>query len=154
MASVHRHPKSKYYSAFFRDNEGKLRCKTTKQTDAKLAQEIANGWEKVFRTKNVLEHIRTTFDRQYVMPDENAMRDAAIAKATELRPTPKKGSGGGKRRQRMATRQPWSTSECSISTAWRASLRIAPKGWHGSGKPPRARMRKRSVCFARTRSAE
>ena len=63
MASAHRYPKSKCYLAFFRDNEGKLRCKTTKQTDARLAQEIANGWEKVFRTKNVLDHIRTTFDR-------------------------------------------------------------------------------------------
>ena len=62
MASIHRHPKSKYYSAFFRDSDGKLRCKTTKQTDPKTAQEIANAFEKVFRTEDVMTHIRSTLD--------------------------------------------------------------------------------------------
>ena len=63
MASVHRHPKSKFYSAFFRDSDGKLRCKTTKQTDPKLAREVADAFEKVFRTEDVLTHIRSTLDR-------------------------------------------------------------------------------------------
>ncbi|MEI7899794.1 MAG: tyrosine-type recombinase/integrase [bacterium] len=63
MASVHRHPKSKFYSAFFRDGAGKLRCVTTKQTEQKTAQEVADAFEKVFRTEDVLTHIRSTLDR-------------------------------------------------------------------------------------------
>ncbi len=37
MASIHRHPKRQFYSAFFRDSEGKLRCKTTKRNGRRTA---------------------------------------------------------------------------------------------------------------------
>jgi integrase len=63
MASVSRHPKSKYWSAFWRDTDGKLRCKTTKLTDKAKALKVATAWEKVFRAKNAVEHIRVTFNQ-------------------------------------------------------------------------------------------
>lgn len=45
MASLTKHPKSQYWSACFRLPNGKPTTRSTKLTDRKLAQEMANKWE-------------------------------------------------------------------------------------------------------------
>ena len=46
MASITKHPKSKYYSARFTDALGRRVCRSTKQTHHKKAQAVADAWEK------------------------------------------------------------------------------------------------------------
>ena len=90
MASVRRHPKSKYYSAFWRDGEGKLRCKSTKLTDRAKALKVAQAWEKIFRAKNAVEHIRTAFN----MLAREIDPDAAIPTVKEYFARWMEGHGG------------------------------------------------------------
>jgi integrase len=63
MASVWRHPLSKYWTACFRDLAGKQRRITTKETDRKRAQRLADAYESAVRTKRTLRQAQLVLDR-------------------------------------------------------------------------------------------
>jgi integrase len=63
MASVWRHPQSRYWTACFYDAEGKLRRVSTKEANKREAQRIAEGYEKVARTARTIRQVRTVFDQ-------------------------------------------------------------------------------------------
>lgn len=60
MASVVRKPRSKYWFACFRDLEGRQRRKTTKQTERKKAQKIAEQYEQISQRKLPARTVRET----------------------------------------------------------------------------------------------
>ena len=63
MASVWKHPESQYWTACFRDQNGKQRRVTTKATDRKKAKAIADALEKAVRTKRTLRQAQVALDR-------------------------------------------------------------------------------------------
>jgi integrase len=63
MASVWRHPLSKYWTACFRDLNGKQRRISTKTTDRKTAQRLAEEYEAAIRTKRTLRQAQVVLDR-------------------------------------------------------------------------------------------
>ena len=63
MASVWRHPLSKYWTACFRDLAGKQRRISTKETDRKRAQRLAEEYESAVRTKRTLRQAQLVLDR-------------------------------------------------------------------------------------------
>ena len=63
MASLWRHPKSQYWTACFRDQNGRLLKISTKETNRKQAQKIADEYEKAARTKRTLKQVQVTLDR-------------------------------------------------------------------------------------------
>jgi integrase len=63
MASVHRKTTSKYWFARYYDTEGKQHCCSTKQTDKKKAQKVADGYEGIYRSRNTIDYVRDTFNR-------------------------------------------------------------------------------------------
>jgi integrase len=54
MASLWKHPESRYWIACFRDQTGKQRRISTKETDRKKALRIAEEYEKAVRTKRTM----------------------------------------------------------------------------------------------------
>lgn len=63
MASIWKHPKSKYWTACFRDATGRQRRVSTKSTDRKVARKIADEFEKALRQKRTLRQLQRTLDR-------------------------------------------------------------------------------------------
>jgi len=63
VASIWKHPKSQYWTACFRDVNGHQRRASTKETNRKRAQSIANEYEKASRTKRTLRQVQTVLDR-------------------------------------------------------------------------------------------
>ncbi len=63
MASVWKHPLSRYWTACFRDLAGKQRRITTKETDRKRAQRLAEEYESAVRTKRTLRQAQLVLDR-------------------------------------------------------------------------------------------
>lgn len=63
MASIWKHPQSKYFTACFRDHNGRQRRITTKETSRKNAQKLADEFEKAARTKRTLKQARAVLDR-------------------------------------------------------------------------------------------
>jgi len=63
MASVHKRSNSPYWVAWYRDGDGKQICRTTKSKDKKTALKIAEAYEGAYRTKNVADYLRSTFNR-------------------------------------------------------------------------------------------
>src|SRR6516165_6960254 len=63
MASVWKHPLSKYWTACFRDLAGKQRRITTKETDRKTAERLAEEFETAVRTKRTLRQAQVVLDR-------------------------------------------------------------------------------------------
>jgi integrase len=57
MASIWRHPNSRYFTACFRDQNGRQRRITTKSTDRRKAAKIADSFEKVAREKRTRTHV-------------------------------------------------------------------------------------------------
>src|SRR6516225_6152305 len=49
MASVHRVPRSPYFMAKFRADDGRIVMRSTKQVKRKAAQDIADEWERAAR---------------------------------------------------------------------------------------------------------
>ena len=49
MASIRRHPRSRYWYACFTDHTGKQRQRSTKETDRKKAQKLAEEYETAYR---------------------------------------------------------------------------------------------------------
>jgi integrase len=63
MASIWRHPRSRYWTACFRDLNGGQRRITTKATDRKTARKIAEKYEESVRTERTMRQLNETLDR-------------------------------------------------------------------------------------------
>src|SRR6516162_5302067 len=63
MASVSKHPQSKYWTACFRDQHGRQRRVSTKEIDRKKAKRIAEEYEKAVRTKRTLRQTQNVLAR-------------------------------------------------------------------------------------------
>jgi len=63
MASIWKHPKSRYWTACYRDVSGHQRRASTKETNRKRAQRIADEYEKASRSKRTLKQVQTVLDR-------------------------------------------------------------------------------------------
>jgi integrase len=63
MASIWKHPQSKYFTACFRDHNGRQRRITTKETGRKKAQKLADEYERAARTKRTLKQAQAVLDR-------------------------------------------------------------------------------------------
>jgi integrase len=63
MASVWRHPRSKFFTACFRDGSGKQRRISTKATNWRIAQKLAEEFEKATREKRTLRQAQRVLDR-------------------------------------------------------------------------------------------
>jgi integrase len=63
MASVSKHPQSKYWTACFRDHHGRQRRISTKETDRKKAKRIADEYEKAVRTKRTMRQTLSVLSR-------------------------------------------------------------------------------------------
>src|SRR6266404_4261768 len=64
-AMPERHPQSKYFTACFRDHNGRQRRITTKETSRKKAQKLADEYERAARTKRTLRQAQAVLDRLY-----------------------------------------------------------------------------------------
>ena len=63
MASVWRHPESQYWTACFRDENGRQRRIPTKETSSKKALKIAEEFERAVKTKRTLKQVQNALDR-------------------------------------------------------------------------------------------
>jgi integrase len=63
MASIWRNPKSKYFTACFRDANGRQRRVTTKEINRRRALKIAEAFEKAAREQRTLVHTRRVIER-------------------------------------------------------------------------------------------
>ena len=63
IASVWKRSNSKYLTACFRDETGRQRRITTKETNRKRAQRLAEEYEKASRTKRTLKQAQAVLDR-------------------------------------------------------------------------------------------
>jgi hypothetical protein len=63
MASVWKRSNSQYLTACFRDHTGRQRRITTKETNRKRAQRLADEYEEAFRTKRTLKQAQAVLDR-------------------------------------------------------------------------------------------
>ena len=63
MASIWKHPLSQYWTACFRDLNAKQRRVSTKTTDRKTAQRLADEYEAAVRTKRTLRQAQVVLDR-------------------------------------------------------------------------------------------
>ena len=63
MASIWKHPQSKYFTACFRDHNGRQRRISTKETNRKRAQKLADEYERASRTKRTLKQAQAVLDR-------------------------------------------------------------------------------------------
>jgi hypothetical protein len=63
MASVWKRSNSQYLTACFRDHTGRQRRITTKETNRKMAQKLADEYEKASRTKVSLKQAQAVLDR-------------------------------------------------------------------------------------------
>jgi hypothetical protein len=63
MASIWKHPNSRYWTACWRDHNGRQRRKSTKATSRRLAQSIADEFEREFRDRRTFRHLRKTLER-------------------------------------------------------------------------------------------
>jgi hypothetical protein len=63
MASVWKRSNSRYLTACFRDQTGRQRRITTKETNRKRAQRLAEEYEKASRTKRTLKQAQAVLDR-------------------------------------------------------------------------------------------
>lgn len=60
MASVQKQAHCRYWIAVFRDKEGHQRRRSTRCTDRRQAQKIADGFEQVFAARDTVAHVRRT----------------------------------------------------------------------------------------------
>jgi len=63
MASLFRHPESRYWTACFRDETGRQRRISTKETNRPKALKIAQEFEKASRLKRKMRHTREVIER-------------------------------------------------------------------------------------------
>ena len=65
MATVWKRTNSQYFTACFRDQTGRQRRITTKETDRRKAQRLADEYEKASRTKRSLRQAQVVLDRPH-----------------------------------------------------------------------------------------
>jgi integrase len=63
MASITRHPQSQFWTACFRDSDGRQRRVSTKATDKKQAQRIAEEFEKAVRLVRTVRQTQAVLDK-------------------------------------------------------------------------------------------
>lgn len=63
MASIWKHPQSKYFTACFRDHNGRQLRISTKETKRKNAQKLADEYQKASRTKRTLKQAQAVLER-------------------------------------------------------------------------------------------
>lgn len=63
MASIWKHPKSRYWTACIRDVNGHQRRASTEETNKKRAQRIPDEYEKASRSKRTLEQVQSVLDQ-------------------------------------------------------------------------------------------
>jgi hypothetical protein len=63
VASVWRHPESQYWTACFRDHNGRQRRISTKGINNNKALKIAGEFERAARTKRTLKQVQVVLDR-------------------------------------------------------------------------------------------
>jgi hypothetical protein len=84
MASVSKHPQSKYWTACFRDQHGRQRRVSTKETDRREAKRIAEEYEKAVRTKRTMRQTLTVLARLHEeVSGETVPQKSLRAYATE-----------------------------------------------------------------------
>src|SRR3974377_2400093 len=72
MASAGKRSNSQYLTECFRDHTGRQRRITTKETDRKKAQRLADKYEKASRTKRTLKQAQAVLDRLFNPPGGSA----------------------------------------------------------------------------------
>ena len=65
MASVIRYPRSKYWFAAFRDSRGRQHRRTTRETDKRRAQRVADQFERIAQRKGNPQRVRQIFAEFY-----------------------------------------------------------------------------------------
>jgi len=65
MASLVKLPQSKYFIAAFRDSEGRQHRRSTRETDRKRAQRVAEIYERVAQGKGTAQRVRQVFAEFY-----------------------------------------------------------------------------------------
>jgi integrase len=65
MASVIRYPRSKYWFAAFRDSRGRQHRRTTRETDKRRAQTVADQFERIAQRKGSPQRVRQIFAEFY-----------------------------------------------------------------------------------------
>jgi len=84
MASIAKHPQSRYWTACFRDQHGRQRRVSTKETDRKQALRIAQEYEKAVRTKRSLRQTLAVLARLHEEVSGEALPQKSLrAYATE-----------------------------------------------------------------------
>jgi hypothetical protein len=63
VASAWKDPESQYWTTRFGDENGRQRRISTKETDRKKAQRLADEYEKASRTKRILRQAQAVLDR-------------------------------------------------------------------------------------------
>ena len=104
MASIWKHPESQYWIACFRDANGRQRRVSTKVTDRKEAQHIAEQYEKASRTQRTLRQTRKAIERLHEEIDREAIAQKSLrtyaqqwlgAKKSEVHPRTYDSYSGG-----------------------------------------------------------
>jgi hypothetical protein len=67
VASVWKHPKSQYWTACFRDQNGRQRRISTKETNNKKTLKIAEEFERAIKTKRTLKQVQNILDRLHAV---------------------------------------------------------------------------------------
>jgi hypothetical protein len=84
MASAWKRSNSQYFTACFRDHTGRQRRITTKETDRKKAQRLADEYEKASRTKRSLRQAQAVLDRLHEeLSGERVVRMRAAASKSD-----------------------------------------------------------------------
>jgi hypothetical protein len=65
MASLCKRPRSPFWWAFWRDENGKAYNRSTKQRNKKDAQRVADLWEDVSKRRRSATHLRDVFNQLY-----------------------------------------------------------------------------------------
>jgi hypothetical protein len=75
VASVWKHPKSQYWTACFRDQNGRQRRISTKETNNKKALKIAEEFDRAAKTKRTLKQVQNVLDRLHEEVSANTLSE-------------------------------------------------------------------------------
>ena len=84
MASVWKHPQSKYWVACFTDHEGKRRKKSTKSTNKREAQKMADLLEDGYRRKKTETQIRSAVNELFEDLHESRFQASTVKEFCEM----------------------------------------------------------------------
>lgn len=78
MASLWRHPKSKYWTACFTDKAGRRRKRSTKEVHRREAQKIADAWETASRRKRTFNQLRDVLHELHAEMTGEALKSTTV----------------------------------------------------------------------------